>query len=456
MKKSTKTVNDATIVRLRDNEAKMAVSARELMQLAGEISAFDVGTSYISEKLTDYAKQLVNLSDSNLSMIEEVTAVMNQVNENIDTTSSTLETLSKESLDFSNRNNESVLLLSEVIELKENVVENTNTMQDKVEQLVQLAAEVGKIVDSVQAIANQTNLLALNAAIEAARAGEHGKGFSVVADEVRKLADDTKVNLEGMKQFVENIYTAANDGKDSMSRAIAATNDMSEKIDTVSDTIGANIGMLKNLSDEISDINEAMGAIKSSSANINDALELSNADVQKITDMTQALNEQANDSASFAKSISAIDDRLSSIVNSLYAGLTTGKNTVTNHEFIDIINNAKAAHTKWLENIRNIIDTMTLQPLQTNPNKCVFGHFYFAIKVKQPELLAVWKDIENIHKSFHKTGDDILHAVKANDSNKAEQLYENVVQLSKQMMDKLDKSENIVKSFDERGITIFK
>lgn len=287
MKKSTKTVNDATIVRLRDNEAKMAVSARELMQLAGEISAFDVGTSYISEKLTDYAKQLVNLSDSNLSMIEEVTAVMNQVNENIDTTSSTLETLSKESLDFSNRNNESVLLLSEVIELKENVVENTNTMQDKVEQLVQLAAEVGKIVDSVQAIANQTNLLALNAAIEAARAGEHGKGFSVVADEVRKLADDTKVNLEGMKQFVENIYTAANDGKDSMSRAIAATNDMSEKIDTVSDTIGANIGMLKNLSDEISDINEAMGAIKSSSANINDALELSNADVQKITDMTQ-------------------------------------------------------------------------------------------------------------------------------------------------------------------------
>ena len=47
----------------------------------------------------------------------------------------------------------------------------------KLSSLVNLSAEVGKIVDSVQEIANQTNLLALNAAIEAARVGEQGKRF---------------------------------------------------------------------------------------------------------------------------------------------------------------------------------------------------------------------------------------------------------------------------------------
>lgn len=70
-----------------------------------------------------------------------------------------------------------------------NIDQQTRHVANELQELAQMSASIGGILQTIEEIARQTNLLALNAAIEAARAGEAGRGFAVVAEEVRRLAE---------------------------------------------------------------------------------------------------------------------------------------------------------------------------------------------------------------------------------------------------------------------------
>lgn len=309
------------INKLLKHEKQMSVTTREVLEVASSISSFAIKLTHMSDQLIEFASNMEEVSESNSTIVEETNVTMKEVAETIDVVANTLDTLKNESEIFADKNNDSVILLREVSEIKENVIDDNFHMNLKIEQLVELTTEVGKIVDSVQAIANQTNLLALNASIEAARAGEQGRGFSVVADEVRNLADDTKKNLEGMRNFVDKIYMAANEGKESMNRTIDSTNQMSKKIDIVSETIDGNIRMMRGLVSSVTRINESMQEVKTSALEINKTMKTSSSDAQRLKVMTQNIHQDAIQSVDFARSIADIDDKLSVIATDLSEGL---------------------------------------------------------------------------------------------------------------------------------------
>ncbi len=458
-KKKTKEVtvipNQSSLEQLKQNEKRMAVAAKEILDIVSGLSSFDVGLKHISEDLTNFAKEMANVSQSNLAIIEETTASMSLVTDNIDVTADTLAGLTEESKVFADKNMESKELIGQVGQLKEDVIQDTRIMNEKIEQLVSLANEVSKIVDSVAGIANQTNLLALNAAIEAARAGEHGKGFAVVAEEVRNLADDTKQNLEGMKGFVAKIHVAANEGKESMDRTFTSTNQMGDKIDQVTKTVEENIQMMQMMVNSVQQIDDSMKGIRTASVEISTAMDSATEDAVFLSEMIHTIHASSEESVAYAKTMAKIDDRLSKVSEDMLEGLHSGDNAISNEEIIEIIHKGIEAHVAWLENIEHMVTEMKVAPLQTNDKKCAFGHYYHALDMNHPLLSDKWKSVNTLHHQFHMHGDVILKAIKEQDSRKAREVQKEAQDLSVSMLGLLEEIGKIVQDMSSRGEKVY-
>ncbi len=99
------------------------------------------------------------------------------------------------------------------------------TIAQTIVQLSEQSQSIGGIIASVTDLADQSNLLAVNAAIEAARAGEQGKGFAVVAQEIKSLADQSKqatTEIRNILNEVQKTTTAAVMSTEQGSKAVEA------------------------------------------------------------------------------------------------------------------------------------------------------------------------------------------------------------------------------------------
>ncbi len=436
------------------NEEMISISAKDLLGLVTQMSNHDVNMSQISYDLKDFAKEIADLSESNLAIVEETTASMYVVTEAVNNSSSTLERLAESSAKLIERNNESISKLSEINNLKENVMENSTIMSAKIDELVELTNKVNEIVGSVGAIAEQTNLLSLNATIEAARAGENGKGFAVVAAEIRTLSDNTKKSLEGMSSFMSHIKAAAANGRQSMVNTIEASTEMSSKIDDVYKTMQSNMELLNRTIDDVQVVNTTMSGVKTSTNEINAAMETSSADAEKLNFMTQTIFKDSEKSAELATQITEIDDSLSEITKNLFASLSGGVHNITNEELKANIQKAKAAHKNWMATLKTIVDEGKVYPLQTNSTKCAFGHFYHTISVEHPSIKEDWNALEEIHNKFHVCGHKTIDSIKSSHKSEALNYYAEAEKLSKHIFELLDKIENEVDVQTKNGVRL--
>jgi len=169
-----------------------------------------------SEKLASFSHGLSKSSsivrdstESQLIQIEQTSTAMNEMASTVEEVARNAQSAADAVTAVDKHSDNGVSIISNVGEDINNLVADSEVVQQVTIDLAKATEGIGKILDVIIGIAEQTNLLALNAAIEAARAGEQGRGFAVVADEVRSLANRTEQSTNEIQTLITNVQTEA-------------------------------------------------------------------------------------------------------------------------------------------------------------------------------------------------------------------------------------------------------
>lgn len=323
--------------------------------------------------------------------------------------------------------------LTDIRDLSEQTIETSKEMQKDMDDLSQIISRMSGVIAGIDSISMQTNLLALNASTEAARAGEAGKGFAVVATEIRTLAGETQKMTKNMNDFLDNIKKASQKSIDSALNTIAALNSMTDKIKNVWE-------LTDESQDHVSKVNESISSIAAVSEEISGSMSEMEDQIRSSTDFMN------NVSFSLKKAIEPVVGIEKTLDNALKQMGTMTEDAfyhLKNNEFSQYISNAISAHHAWLDNLRKMVNEQKVLPLQTDPSKCGFGHFYYAMSPLMPEIIPIWNGLEAKHKKFHQYGESVIKAITDEDYNRAAQIYQETENYSKGLISDMERIQRI-------------
>ncbi|NLL78673.1 MAG: hypothetical protein GX234_02480 [Clostridiales bacterium] len=420
-----------------------------------EISALDLQLVDSVEKMKAVSGQLKN-STANINGVTAGTSeIAGQVSEAHEGLNNTISDVSATSSEILGKIDESQKELENIWKISKDTIQYSNEMKQDMGEFLEVIKHMNEVIAAINAISSQTNLLALNASIEAARAGEAGRGFAVVAEQIRQLADETKTLTDNMGKFVESIRNASEKSAQSVETTVSSLEEINSSMDMVWKSNQAN-------KEGIQQINESIDAIAAVSEEICGSF-------QEVENQIQTIDEECGRIHSEAEGVFEVSERLEDIIapmeqledkidaNAKKIGKMSEDTFYMpdNQMFMEFIHAAVSAHEKWLNTLGSMVTNQNIVPLQTNDTKCGFGHFYYSVTPKNPEMRQVWDGIGSKHRAFHGTAVNVISAIERNNVESARQEYEKAKQMASDLSGDFKKLLSIAEQLDKQQIRVF-
>lgn len=409
-----------------------------------QISSLDLAMNHHTEHMIALSQNVADATEQIFGAAAESAQVAGQVNEQHEELTNTIIRASEDTEEVYKKIESGQGELTNIKELSDQTIAVSKEMQKDMDELLNVINHMNEVIAGINSISSQTNLLALNASIEAARAGEAGRGFAVVADEIRGLAEETQKLTGNMGAFVEAIRTASQKSVVSATSTIEALGTMTDKIKnvwTINDEnqkhvskVNEEIGSLAAVSEEIS---SSMAELESQSTNIE-------VQCDELKNNTAYMRSVCREMQAVTKPIEQVEKALDNAAKKMGKMTDDPFFRMRKAEFAKYCETAITAHKGWLANLKRMVDEHTILPIQLDSSKCGFGHFYYAMTPKTKEVRPIWDALETKHKKFHTYGAEVNKALFEEDYDKAQQIYNEAENYSKELIADLEEMIRIV------------
>lgn len=434
--------------RLIESRNAYAELFRQNLDALMKISSMDLNFRHYIEQLVEVTSNVTDATQAISGTSGETENFATNISEQHGELTNTIISASEQASDVHKKIEEGQEELTAIRELSMETIKASDEMRQDMDELLNVVNHMNEVIDGINAISSQTNLLSLNASIEAARAGEAGRGFAVVADEIRGLAEETQNLTANMGDFVNGVKEASQKSAKSSSVTIEALTTMTEKIGSVWQINEQNQEHVAKITDEIGtlvaiseEISSSMLELETQSTEIKEQCDiLANSSV-----VMKHISDNVQESA---QPLQAIEAGLEGVGRKMVMQTKDPFHKISDAEIATYIDQAIGMHKAWLDRLGRIVTERIILPLQSDPTKCGFGHFY-EIMVVPERIRDLWLEIGEKHRKFHGIGAKVTQAMFGESYDQAEQLYREAQACAEELLKDLEKAKNILTEQEE-------